>query len=60
MTQIEVRKIVREYINRKGVDNINGYDFTEIRTKYGANGTQIQNAINYFKYSKQAKAYTRK
>lgn len=55
MTQIQVRNIVRQYVNKKGVDHINGYDFTEIREKYGATGTQIQNAINYFKYSPQQK-----
>ena len=55
MTQVEVRNIVRQYINKKGVEHINGYDFTEIREKYGANGTQVQNAINYFKFGKGSK-----
>lgn len=55
MTQVEVRNIVRKYINKKGVEHINGYDFTEMREKYGVTGTQIQNAINYFKYGRGSK-----
>lgn len=55
MTQIEVRNIVRGLVNAKGVNAINGYDIIAIKEKHGADMTQIQNAINYFRYGKGAK-----
>lgn len=55
MTQKQVNNIVKAYIDRKGIENFNGHDYTEIREKYGADGVQVQNAYNYWKFGKGQK-----
>lgn len=56
MTTQEVKQEVKRLVITKGLANINGYDFTALVNR-GATGTQVQNAINYFRFSPQAAKY---
>ena len=54
-------KEVREEINRlvisKGLDNILNADLNEIHHRTGASYCEMQNAISYFRFSKQTAKY---
>lgn len=57
MTAIETRKEIKKLIEAKGLKNIINRDLTEIHDRIGASYTQMQNAMNYFRYSPQAEKY---
>lgn len=57
MTTMEVRKEIKELVVRKGIDNILNADLNEIHDRTGATYFQMQNAISYFRYSKQTAKY---
>jgi len=57
MTLIEVRNEVKKVIERKGLNNLINADINEIAERTGASYTQLQNAVNYFRYSKQTAKY---
>ena len=52
MTTKEIRAIVKNNIIAQG-GKLYGFNFNNIRDVYGVSGTQIQDAMNYFKYSPQ-------
>lgn len=52
MTTAELRKIVKNtLIAQKG--KFYGFNFTNILNAYNVSGTEVQNAISYFKFSPQ-------
>lgn len=57
MTNMEVRKEVKELVIRKGIKNILNADMNEIHERTGASYLQLQNAMNYFQFSQQTKKY---
>lgn len=57
MTSIEVRKEIKALVISKGLDNIINADLNEIKARTGATVTQMQNALNYFRYSPQTAKY---
>lgn len=57
MTTKEIRNEIRNLIISKGIKNIINADLNEIKNRTGANYTQLQNAMNYFRYSPQAAKY---
>ncbi len=57
MTTMEVRKEIKELVVRKGIDNILNADLNEIHYRTGATYCQMQNAMRYFRYSKQTAKY---
>ena len=59
MTYKETKKAVRDLIVEKGLNNITGYDIVALYER-GASGTDVQNAMSYFRYSKQAKRFLEK
>ena len=52
-----VREEIKRVIISKGIDNIINADLNEIHNRTGASYCDMQNAISYFKYSKQAAKY---
>ena len=56
MTTSELKKIVRTTIIAQG-GRIYGFNINNIINTYGVNGTRIQNAINYFRYSPQQEKF---
>ena len=56
MTYLETRKLVKKIVIEKGVYNISGADITHLYN-LGCNVIDIQNSIDYFKYSPQTKKY---
>lgn len=56
MTTKELREIVKTTIIAQN-GKLYGFNSTNIRNMYGASGTAIQNAINYFKYSPQQRTF---
>ena len=52
MTAKEIRKIVKNNIIAQG-GKLYNYNLNNIRAMYGVNGTELQNAVNYFQYSPQ-------
>ena len=57
MTAYEVRKEIKALILRKGVNNIINADLNEIHDRTGAEYGQMQNAMSYFRFSKQTAKY---
>ncbi len=57
MTSMEVRKEIKELVIRKGINNIINADLNEIHNRTGATYCQMQNAMSYFRYSKQTAKY---
>lgn len=57
MTAIEVRREIKKLVLKKGINNILNKDLNEIHDRTGATYTQMQNAMSYFRYSKQAAKY---
>ena len=51
-TKAEIKKLVVQF----GVDGITGYHIVDLYNR-GHNGTNIQNAINYFQFSPQTIKY---
>ena len=56
MTTVELRAIVKQAIIAQD-GNLYGFNCTNWRNTYGVSGTQVQNAINYFKYSPQQEKF---
>jgi len=52
MTTKEIRNIVKNNIIAQG-GKLYNYNLNNIRAMYGVNGTELQNAVNYFQYSPQ-------
>lgn len=52
-----VREEIKRVIIRKGIDNIINADLNEIHNRTGASYCDMQNAVSYFRYSKQAAKY---
>lgn len=57
MTTMEVRKEIKALVIKKGIDNILNADLNEIHYRTGATYLQMQNAMSYFRYSKQTAKY---
>ena len=53
----EVRAEIKRLILNKGIDNILNADLNEIHNRTGASYCAMQNAISYFRYSKQTAKY---
>lgn len=51
----EIRKAVKNVIVTQG--KITGHDVNNIRDALKCNGTEIQNAINYYQFSPQQKSF---
>lgn len=58
-TYIETRNAIKELIQTVGLDNIKNYQLNFL-TQGGHNVRNLQNAMNYFKYSPSAKKYRQK
>ena len=56
MTYLETRKLVKQIVLEKGIDNIIGADCVKLYNM-GCNVTDVQNAFDYFRYSTQAAKY---
>lgn len=56
MTYIQTRKVVKNLIIEVGVNGVYNYHINEL-VEQGHNNHDIQNALNYFRYSPQAKKY---
>lgn len=56
MTTMEVRKEVKALVISKGLNNIVNADLNKLLDR-GATGTQLQNAMSYFRYSPQTAKY---
>lgn len=52
-----VREEIKRVIIKKGLDNILNADLNEIHNRTGASYCEMQNAVSYFRYSKQAAKY---
>ena len=59
MTLIELRKIVKATIIAQG-GKLYNYNLNNIREYYGVNGTDLQNAVNYFQFSPQQAKFREK
>ena len=57
MRYTEVRAEIKKLVVTKGLDNILNRDLNEIHERTGATYGQMQNAMNYFRYSKQTAKY---
>ena len=55
-TYMETRKAVKALVLAHGVNGIYGYHIVDLLND-GHNGTNIQNAINYFQYSPKTAKY---
>lgn len=55
-TYLETRKAVKALVIAHGINGINGYHITALIDD-GHNGTNIQNAINYFQFSPNTAKY---
>ena len=55
-TYKETKEAVKQLIILFGIDNLLNYDINRLVAN-GHNSTNIQNAIDYFRYSPQAKKY---
>lgn len=55
-TYKETKQAVKELILEVGVDGVYNYHINEL-DEQGHNFTNIQNALDYFRYSPQAKKY---
>ena len=53
----EVRNEIKQLVISKGIDNIINADLNEIHARTGASYFAMQNAISYFRYSKQTAKY---
>lgn len=53
----EIREEIKRLVISKGLDNILNADLNEINARTGASYCEMQNAISYFKYSKQTAKY---
>ena len=52
-----VREEIKRVIISKGINNIINADLNEIHDRTGASYCEMQNAISYFRYSKQTAKY---
>lgn len=57
MTYTEVKKEIRELIEKKGLNNLINADLNEIHARTGADYLQMQNALSYFRFSPKAAKY---
>ena len=55
-TYMETRKAVKALVIAYGIEGITGYHIIDLIDD-GHNGTNIQNAISYFKYSANTAKY---
>lgn len=55
-TYMETRKAIKELVLSVGLDGITGYHIIDLYNE-GHNGTNIQNAINYFEFSPTTAKY---
>lgn len=53
----EVREEIKVLVINKGLDNIINADLNEIHDRTGATYCDMQNALSYFRYSKQTAKY---
>lgn len=53
----EIRAEIKRLVISKGIDNILNADLNEIHNRTGASYIGMQNAMSYFRYSKQAAKY---
>ena len=57
MTTKEIRAEIKKLVISKGLDNILNADLNEIHDRTGVSYCDMQNAISYFRYSKQTAKY---
>lgn len=57
MTKKQVREEIKALVIKKGLNNILCADLNEINARTGATYGQMQDALNYFTYSKQTAKY---
>ena len=55
-TYKETKELAKQIVIEKGINNIIGADYVKL-LNMGCNGTDIQNAFNYFRYSPRAAKY---
>lgn len=55
-TYKETKSEIKKLVIANGLDNITGYDIVDLLNDVH-NGTNIQNAINFFKFSPTAAKY---
>lgn len=55
-TYKETKQAVKNLVIEYGLNNITGYQIVDLLDQ-GHNGTNIQNALNFFEFSPQAKKY---
>lgn len=53
----EIRGEIKQLVITKGIDNILNADLNEIHKRTGASYCEMQNAMSYFRYSKQTEKY---
>ena len=53
----EIREEIKRLVISKGLDNIINADLNEIHDRTGASYCDMQNAVSYFRYSKQTAKY---
>lgn len=56
MTYLQTRKAVKELVLKVGVHGVYNYHINELVAQ-GHNSTNIQNALDYFRYSPQTEKY---
>ena len=54
---VEIRNAVKKVAIEVGLDNITYDNIKAIKEAYSCSTTSVQNAINYFRYSPQQKAF---
>lgn len=56
-TTKESREEIKRLVISKGIDNILNADLNEIHNRTGISYCEMQNAISYFRFSKQTAKY---
>ena len=59
MTQKEVRQLVKDAIIAQG-GKLYNFNFNNLKALYNIDSVQLQNAMNYYKYSPQQAAFRSK
>ena len=57
MTYKQTKEEIKRLILKKGLENLINADLNEIHDRTGATYHDMQNALNYFRYSPQATKY---
>lgn len=60
MTYRQVKNEIKKLVVEKGLNNIYNRDLNEIHHRTGASYSDMDNALNYFRFSSQAAKYRTK